>query len=429
MKGIESWEEFDVSTYTHQRAAWLASLPLSDWRRRSRPAPSHPTTRSRSSPADRIPISRPGSRPPRTRRRISGSPRSISKCRRNGSSTCRPSCVESLAAQGYKAFGIFPGDAVGINSTVSELKSAGIPSAALAGCAQDPTDVAFCLGTDVYNSAYLGTKHLIKAMGGKGNIVHLAGLLVDPNTTLRVKAVETAVGETNGAVKLLQTVADTDAQEAADQKINALLAGQKDQIDGMIATGYIPSVVASKSLRTLGDKRIKFVGIDDDPIVLDAIKDGFVAGTMAQNPYGQGYIGAYVLDLLASGTCTMKDDAPWIKTPQTAHFIDFGHAGDHHRQYRQLQGRSQEDHRRHPGLVQGQVHDLQVRALTRLVILVAGKARLSFRARRSTKWCAADPEPRGRESLRWGPGSPLCSGRDDSCAARRQCNDRRSHQR
>src|SRR6266851_3720521 len=31
--------------------------------------------------------------------------------------------IESLAAQGYKAFGIFPGDAVGINSTVTELKS------------------------------------------------------------------------------------------------------------------------------------------------------------------------------------------------------------------------------------------------------------------------------------------------------------------
>jgi ribose transport system substrate-binding protein len=232
--------------------------------------------------------------------------------------------VESLAAQGYTAFGIFPGDAVGINSTITELKSADIPSAALAGCTQDPTDVAFCLGTDVYNSAYLGTKELIKAMGGKGNVVHLAGLLVDPNTTLRVKAVETAVAETNGAVTLLQTVADTDAQEAADQKINALLAAQKDEIGGMIATGYIPSVVASKSLRTLGDKRIKFVGIDDDPIVLDAIKDGYVAGTMAQNPYGQGYIGAYALDLLASGGCTMKADAPWIKTPQTEHFIDSG---------------------------------------------------------------------------------------------------------
>ena len=232
--------------------------------------------------------------------------------------------IESLAAQGYTGFGIFPGDAVGINSTVSELVGSEIPAIALAGCAQDPTEMAFCLGTDVYNSAYIGTKELIKAMGGKGNVVHLAGLLVDPNTQLRMQAVEKAVAETSGAVTLLQTVADTDAQEAADQKINALLAAQKGDIGGMIATGYIPSVVASKSLRTLGDKRIKFVGIDDDPIVLDAIKDGFVAGTMAQNPYGQAYIGAFALDLLNSGHCVINDEAPWIKTPQTARFIDSG---------------------------------------------------------------------------------------------------------
>ncbi|MGA2487972.1 MAG: sugar ABC transporter substrate-binding protein, partial [Roseiarcus sp.] len=232
--------------------------------------------------------------------------------------------IESLAVQGYKGFGVFPVDTVGINTTLSELKGAGVPSISLAGCAQDPTDAAFCLGTDTYHSAYLGTKELIKAIGGKGAIVHLAGLLIDPNTTLRVKAVETAVAETNGAVTLLQTVADTDSQEAADQKINALLAAQKDQIGGMIATGYISSVVAAKSLRTLGDKRIKFIGIDDDPIVLEAIKDGFASGTMVQNPYGQAYVGAYALDLLASGNCTVNAGAPWIKTPQTAHFIDSG---------------------------------------------------------------------------------------------------------
>ncbi len=232
--------------------------------------------------------------------------------------------VDSLAAQGYTGFGIFPGDAVGINSTISEMKANDIPSVALAGCAQDPTDAGFCLATDVFQSAYLGTKALIEAMGGKGNIVHLAGLLVDPNTTLRVQAVEKAVAETNGAIVLLQTVGDTDNQEAGDQKINALLAAQKDEIGGMIATAYISSTVAATALKNLGDKRIKLVGIDDDKIVLDGIRDGFVAGTMAQNPYGQAYIGAYALDLLAGGGCTVKADAPWVATPQTAHFIDSG---------------------------------------------------------------------------------------------------------
>src|ERR1700719_3048237 len=35
--------------------------------------------------------------------------------------------IESLVAQGYKAFGVFPGDAVGLNSTLGELKGAAIP--------------------------------------------------------------------------------------------------------------------------------------------------------------------------------------------------------------------------------------------------------------------------------------------------------------
>ena len=232
--------------------------------------------------------------------------------------------LESLVSQGYKAFGIFPGDPVGVNSSIKEMKDAGVSVAALGGCTVDPTDTVFCLATDPFNTSYVQAKEAIKAMGGKGNLVHLTGQLIDTNTTLRVQAVQKAVDETNGAVKLLQTVADTDAQEAGDQKINALLGARKDEIDGIVATAYITSVVTSKSLRALGDKRIKFIAFNDDPIILDAIKDGFAAGTAVQNPYGQAYVGAYALDLLASGECAMKADAPWIKTPQTAHFINSG---------------------------------------------------------------------------------------------------------
>ena len=232
--------------------------------------------------------------------------------------------LESLASQGFKGFGIFPGDPVGVNSTITELKGAGIPVAALGGCTVDPTDAVFCFATDPYKTTYTMTKALIAAMGGKGNLVHLTGLLIDTNTTLREQAVQKAVDETNGAVKLLQTVADTDAEEAGDQKINALLAAQKNQIDGIIGTAHITSEVAAKALRAIGDKRIKYIAFDDDPAVLAAVKDGFAQATYVQNPYGQAYIGAYAIDLIASGACKMKTDAPWIKTPQTAHFIDLG---------------------------------------------------------------------------------------------------------
>lgn len=233
--------------------------------------------------------------------------------------------IESLVAQGFNAILVFPGDAVGTNATLQELADFGIPSAALAGCTVDPSAASFCLGTDVARSAYLGTKELIEALGGEGKIAHFTGFLVDPNTQLRIDAVERAASEAEGGVEVIQVIADIDAPEPADEKINAFLAAKGAEVDGIVTTAWVPSVVAATSLRNLGDKRIKMVGIDHDEVVLQAIKDGFVHGTMLQNPYGQGYIGSYAMDLIRQG-CEVKDDAPWLETAQTARFIDSGTA-------------------------------------------------------------------------------------------------------
>jgi ribose transport system substrate-binding protein len=233
--------------------------------------------------------------------------------------------LEGLASQGYNAFLIFPGDPVGSKSTVEELADMDIQTIALAGCLQDPSKAQFCFGTDTGNSAFLGTKELIKAMGGKGKIAHFTGFLVDPNTKLRMDAVEKAVKEAGGGVQLVQTVADVDAPEAAEEKINGFLAAQGSNVDGIITTAWVPAVVAATALRKIGDKRIKMVGIDHDEVVLKAIKDGYVNGTMLQNPYGQGYIGAYAIDKIRTG-CKVKTDAPWKKTAQTDRFIDSGTA-------------------------------------------------------------------------------------------------------
>jgi ribose transport system substrate-binding protein len=206
---------------------------------------------------------------------------------------------------------------------MQELLDFGAPCVAIGGCTQSPSPAQFCLATDVYRSAYLGTKALIKEMGGKGNILHTGSRLVDPNTQLRIKAIDKAIEEAGPEVKLYQHLTDTDSQETGDKKINGLLAAKGAEVDGIISTGYVSSVVAARALRNIGDKRIKMIGIDDDPIVLQAIKDGFLQGTMAQNPYGQGYIAAFVLKRLHEG-CKIKKDAPFQETPQNKTFIDSG---------------------------------------------------------------------------------------------------------
>lgn len=231
------------------------------------------------------------------------------------------SLLESLLSQGYNSFVIFPGDSVGTGSTVAELAGNGATVVTGGGCLKDPSEVKFCLGTDTANSAYLGTKELIKVLKGKKRIAHFTGFLVDPNTQGRIDAVAKAAKEAGAEV--VQVIADIDAPEPAAEKINAFLATRAGEIDGIVTTAWVPAVVAATSLRKIGDKRIKMVGIDHDAVVIQAIKDGYVSGTMLQNPYGQGYIGAYAIDRMRNG-CKLKADAPLKSNSFTKRFIDSG---------------------------------------------------------------------------------------------------------
>lgn len=160
--------------------------------------------------------------------------------------------LESLLSQGYNGFLIFPGDPVGTVSVVDELVGEGASVISLAGCLQQPSADAFCLGTDTGNSAYLGAKELIERMGESGRIAHFTGFLVDPNTQLRIDAVQRAADETNGAVEVVQVIADIDAPEPAEEKINAYLAAEGANVDGIITTAWVPAVVAANALRRMG---------------------------------------------------------------------------------------------------------------------------------------------------------------------------------
>jgi ribose transport system substrate-binding protein len=217
------------------------------------------------------------------------------------------SLLDSLAAQGDNAFGIFGVSPAAINSTFQDLKSKGFAVASLASCpAGSKDDADFCLSTDVQLAAYRAAKAAIAAMGGKGVLVHLTGNNTDSNTQRREDGVNKAVQETGGKVKLLQTVTDIDVDlQTAQKAVGDLLAAHGKEINGIVTTAYNPAVAAAQGVKKAG-LPIKVVAIDDDPTILKGIKDGSVTATVTQNPYGQAYIGSWALALLGSKQCTMR---------------------------------------------------------------------------------------------------------------------------
>jgi len=220
--------------------------------------------------------------------------------------TKQNSVLQSLAAQGYNAFGIFGVSPDNINSTFQQLQGKGLEDASLGSCpAGARDDASFCLATDVQEAAYKAAKSAIDAMGGSGNLVHLTGNKTDSNTQRRIAGVKKAVAETGGKVKLIQTVTDIDTDlQTAQKAVADLLAAKGKQINAIVNTAYNPAVASAAAVQKSG-LPIKVIAIDDDPTILAGIKSGAVTATIVQNPFGQAYIGAYALMKLAGG-CTMK---------------------------------------------------------------------------------------------------------------------------
>ena len=219
--------------------------------------------------------------------------------------------VEPLAAQGYKGFSLYPADASAANGLYEELVANGAYVVSYGAPTVLPTPASFCVATNVKQAAYEATEALIGFMGGEGNILNVLELVEDPNTILRKEGVEAAVAKYPD-VQIIQEIAGMESIETSTAKIQDALSARIEEIDGVICTGYTPTVAAATILSewngTEGNRRISFVGIDTDQVVLDAIGRGDIDATVSQNPYGHGYITCALLSYLLDGWKANPDE-------------------------------------------------------------------------------------------------------------------------
>jgi ribose transport system substrate-binding protein len=212
--------------------------------------------------------------------------------------------VEALAAKGYDGFTIYPTDPTGANSLYEELTEIGKYVVNFGASTSLPTTASFAVATDVKDAAMKAAEFIIQQMGGEGKILNVLEVLTDANTKLRKEGVEEVVAKYPG-VEIVQEIGDITSIEEAMEKIENAISANLGNIDGIICTGYTTTVAATQLLSELNADssidRIAFIGIDDDPIVLEAIENGSIDGTIAQNPFGHGYLTCKILTYLIDG--------------------------------------------------------------------------------------------------------------------------------
>ena len=198
--------------------------------------------------------------------------------------------VDEVVRNKPDAIVLAPFDPKAMVSAVDRLNAAGIPvtnvNERLAG-----GSVVSYVGTDDYQLALTTARYLVKAMGGKGNVVILEGPDNLPTSVARVRAYKDALKEFPD-VKLLASKSANYARTPAIEVMKSFLR-LHPQIDGVLAANDPMAIGAIEQLKA-ANKKALVVGINASKEVLEFIKSGDLLGSGDYNGFVQGCLGAEI---------------------------------------------------------------------------------------------------------------------------------------
>ena len=198
--------------------------------------------------------------------------------------------VEDVIVKKPDAIVFIPVDYKALVPAVEKINAAGIPVVNITDRIASGNLVAF-VGADDYNIGLATARHLMKALGGKGNVLILEGVKGSLTNTDRVRGFMDAIKE-NPGVKLLAS------QPANYQRLNALqvmenLIQSFPQIDAVLAANDPMAVGALEALEGANRKAL-VIGINGSKEAVEFIKSGKLLASGDFNGFIQGCLGAEI---------------------------------------------------------------------------------------------------------------------------------------
>jgi ribose transport system substrate-binding protein len=183
-----------------------------------------------------------------------------------------------------------PSDPKALLPTVEKFNAAGIAVVNVIDRLEGGQVVAY-VGNDDYDLAVVTARYLLKAMGGKGNVVMLEGPPTLPTAVARSRGFNDALKEFPD-IKLLAAKSANYARPVAQQTMRDFLRAYP-QIDGVLAANDPMAIGANEALKAASKKAL-VVGINASAEVLEFIKSGEILATGDYNGYVQGCLGAEI---------------------------------------------------------------------------------------------------------------------------------------
>jgi ribose transport system substrate-binding protein len=201
--------------------------------------------------------------------------------------------VEEALRGKHDAIVFTPVDVKAMVAPVQKVNAAGVPVVNVGDRLAGGETVAF-VGSDDYSIALDTARTLLKAMGGKGNLVVLEGPDTVPTAVGRLRGFKDALKEYPD-VKVVLSKNAMYARPAALDLIKAMLKlNPPPQIDGVLAANDAMALGALEAFKDAKKKPPLIVGINAGKEVVELIKSGDILASGDYNGLVEGCIGAEI---------------------------------------------------------------------------------------------------------------------------------------
>jgi ribose transport system substrate-binding protein len=238
--------------------------------------------------------------------------------------------VEDLLSRGIQGLAISPIDAENQKEMLNNW-AARIPLITHDSDAP-ATNRRLYIGVDNYLAGRTVGKLIKQAFPNGGNVILTIGRIEQDNAQRRVQGVidelldrpvdfewRNETGKVAGEkFTILATLLDQGVVQTAKQKVEDALNvyADVDVIVGLFA--YNPPAILQALRQTNKLNQIKVAAFDEDDMTLQGIRDGYVIGTVVQNPYEYGYQSVRVLSELIKGNQTVIPASRYMDVPARA---------------------------------------------------------------------------------------------------------------
>lgn len=199
--------------------------------------------------------------------------------------------VENLLQQDLDVIIIDPADSDSIAQAVKRANEAGIPVFTI-DRQSNGGEVITHIGFDAIKSGKIAGNYLVEALGGKGKVIEIQGILGTNVAQDRSAGFNSVLEENPGMELIAQQSANFDQAEAL--KVMEDLLQAHDDIDAIYAANDNMALGALKAIEAAGRlDEIILIGCDAVDPALQAIRDEKIEATIAEPPF---FLGSEAID-------------------------------------------------------------------------------------------------------------------------------------